>query len=286
MAINNFAVIIGAIKCGTTSLFQYLAEHPEIAACTQKEPKFFNNQFSKGFDYYQSLWDWDPNTHKIALEATPGYTRFTTRNPRNAADNIAQLVASREGTTFKFIYILRDPIERIESHYNHAQQMFSRTKIKTIDEGIDEELIEISKYAEQLAEYTKRFPKENILLLNFEDLKTNPLSVLKRTCVFLEVDPDYQFDRVGVVYNSQEQRREIAVPGLKWLEKNGIKKTVSSSLSEEKKQWVRKLIGRKRPKVSFSQAQRNQALEALRDDLTQLNSAYGFDVNAWKNVKI
>jgi len=286
VAITNFAVIIGAIKCGTTSLFQYLAEHPEIAACTQKEPKFFNNQFSKGFDYYQNLWEWDPTVHKIALEATPGYTRFTTRNPRNAAENIAELTASRDDLSFKFIYILRDPIERIESHYNHAQQMFSRTKIKTFDEGIDEELIEISRYAEQLAEYTSRFPKENILLLNFEDLKSDPLSVLKETCVFLGIDPNYQFNRVNVVYNSQEQRRELAIPGLKWLEKNGIKKNISGSLSEENKQWVRKLIGRKREKVSLSQAQRHQALESLRDDLTQLNSAYDFNVNAWKNVEI
>lgn len=286
MAITNFAVIIGAIKCGTTSLFQYLAEHPEIAACTQKEPKFFNNQFSKGFDYYQDLWEWNPSVHKIALEATPGYTRFTTRNPRNAAENIAQLMDSRDDLSFKFIYILRDPIERIESHYNHAQQMFSRTKIKTIDEGIDEELIEISRYAEQLAEYTKRFPKENILLLNFEDLKSDPLSVLKETCTFLDVDPSYPFNGVNVVYNSQEQRRKIAFPGIKWLEKNGIKKNISSNLSEEKKQWVRRLIGRKREKVSLSQAQRHQALEFLKDDLTQLSSTYDFDVNAWKNVKI
>ncbi len=286
MAITNFAVIIGAIKCGTTSLFQYLAEHPEIAACTQKEPKFFNNQFSKGFDYYQALWEWDPAVHKIALEATPGYTRFTTRNPRNAAENIAKLMASRDDLSFKFIYILRDPIERIESHYNHAQQMFSRTKIKTFDEGIDEELIEISRYAEQLAEYTSRFPQKNILLLNFEDLKADPLSVLKETCVFLGIDPSYQFNRVNVVYNSQEQRRELAIPGLKWLEKNGIKKNISSSLSEENKQRVRKLIGRKREKASLSQAQRHQALESLRDDLIQLNSAYDFNVNAWKNVEI
>ncbi len=285
MAISNFAIIIGAIKCGTTSLFEYLAEHPEIAACTQKEPKFFNNRFSRGLEYYQSLWDWDPAIHKVALEGTPSYTRFTTRNPRNAAENIAQSVAS-EGLSFKFIYILRDPVERVESHYNHAQQMFSKTKIASIDEGIDSELIEISMYAKQLEEYTKRFQKENILLLNFEELKADPLTVLKKVCIFLEVDPDYEFKGLNVVYNSQEQRREIAFPGLKWLEKSGLKESVSNSLSEERRQWVRKLVGRKREKVKFSQAQRNQILEVLRDDLVQLRSTYGFDVNAWKNVEI
>ncbi|MGB3789729.1 MAG: sulfotransferase [Phormidesmis sp.] len=285
MTINNFAIIIGAIKCGTTSLFQYLAEHPEIAACRQKEPKFFNHLFSKGFDYYQDLWNWNPSIHKVALEGTPSYTRFTTRNPKNAAENIAQLMAS-EGTTFKFIYILRDPIERIESHYNHAQQMFSKTKIASIDEGIDPELIEISMYAKQLEEYTKRFQKENILLLNFEELKEDPLSVLKKVCTFLEIDPNYKFKGLNVVYNSQEQRREIAFPGHKWLKKSGIKGSISSSLSEEKRQWVRRLIGREREKVKFSQAQRNRILEVLKDDLIQLRSTYGFDVNAWKNIEI
>ncbi len=42
MMINNFALIIGAMKCGTTSLFSYLAQHPEISACQPKEPDFFS----------------------------------------------------------------------------------------------------------------------------------------------------------------------------------------------------------------------------------------------------
>ena len=286
MEITNFAIIIGAIKCGTTSFFNYLSQHPDICACSKKEAKFFNNQFHKGFDYYRSLWQWDPATHKVALEATPGYTRYTQRNPRNAAENIRAVMDLDPSLSFKFIYIVRDPIERIESHYNHAQQMFSNTKIQSADGGIDDELIEITQYATQIEEYYQRFPAASVLLLNFEDVKQNPRDTLRRVCEFLEVDPEFDFQKVGVVYNSQAQRRELVFPGLKWMEKRGWKRKVSSWLSEENKQQVRQLIGRQRQKVHFSQGQRQAAMAQLTADLSRLQSTHGIDISRWKNVDV
>lgn len=78
---NNFALIVGSMKCGTTSLFSYLAQHTQISACNDKEPRFFTNdhKWAKGFEWYQSLWDWDHNQHKIALEASVDYTRVPFR---------------------------------------------------------------------------------------------------------------------------------------------------------------------------------------------------------------
>ena len=54
--IKNFALIIGAMKCGTTSLFYYLSQHPEICSCREKEPEFFTNdaKWYQGFNWYQS----------------------------------------------------------------------------------------------------------------------------------------------------------------------------------------------------------------------------------------
>ena len=107
--IDNFALIIGAMKAGTTSLFKYLSQHPEICACQEKEPNFFASDinWSKGLDWYQNLWKWNQDLHKIALEASTFYTRLP---EANAAERIAQIKAK-----FKFIYILRNPVERIES---------------------------------------------------------------------------------------------------------------------------------------------------------------------------
>ena len=117
MKIDNFALIIGAMKCGTTSLFNILAQHPQVSPCFYKEPAFFsfNNRFSKGIEYYQSLWNWNPSSHKVALEASTAYTK-THRTDFNTAENIAKF---KDRANFKFIYILRNPIDRIESECNH-----------------------------------------------------------------------------------------------------------------------------------------------------------------------
>ncbi|MDJ0728268.1 MAG: sulfotransferase, partial [Prochloraceae cyanobacterium] len=198
--IDNFALIIGAMKCGTTSLFHYLAEHPEIAPCSKKEAFFFSAScWDKGFDWYQSLWqNWNPRQHKIALEASVDYTRIPTY--ANAAERIFSL---QDRAKFKFIYIMRNPIERIESQYTHGQaagwEGIEKTSSTTT---IDRDLIVPSLYAMQIKEYYKRFPAENILLLNFDDLKTNPRDLLQQVCNFLEIDPNYEFQGLNTVHNA------------------------------------------------------------------------------------
>ena len=179
--INNFVLIIGAMKCGTTSLFAYLAQHPQIAACRKKETFFFsaNGCWNRGFDWYQSLWDWNPDSHKIALEASVDYTRIPSYP--NAAERIATL---SDRANFKFIYILRNPLERIESHYTHGLAQNWESTQNPLTEEIHPELIEASQYGRQIKEYYQRFPSENILLVNFKDLKKEPFNLLKKNYPF------------------------------------------------------------------------------------------------------
>jgi len=120
--ISNFVFIIGAMKCGTSSLFEYLAEHPEIARCSVKEPGFFSadTSWKKGIDWYQQLWQWDSKVHKIALETSVDYTKAHIY--RDVARKISTLKAN-----CKFIYIMRNPLYRIESHYIHGVFYLART---------------------------------------------------------------------------------------------------------------------------------------------------------------
>ncbi|NER51570.1 MAG: hypothetical protein F6J92_33995, partial [Symploca sp. SIO1A3] len=111
---NNFAVIIGAMKCGTTSLFYYLSEHPQITAAKDKEPHFFSydSNFAKGMSCYQALWDWQPE-HLIALEASSTYTM----HPKYL--DVPERIAQVKDAEFRFIYVMRHPFARIESHIRH-----------------------------------------------------------------------------------------------------------------------------------------------------------------------
>lgn len=284
MAINNYALIIGAAKCGTTSLFNYLAEHPQISACSQKEPRFFSRNFSKGFEYYQSLWDWNPTIHKIALEATPNYTRVTSPKVSNAAENIAKMQAATN-TKFKFIYLMRDPIERIESHYTHAQITGTEPRIKPISEEINSEIIDISRYAMQIEEYYKRFSRDSILLLKFDELKFDPANLLRKVCQFLDIDANFNFKGGHTIYNSQDQIKEIIFPGWPLLKKSKLKKSITALLPHETKKSFRMLLATKKGEyVKLSSKQRNYVLNELRDDLKKLNLEYGVDVSHW-NIK-
>ncbi|MDT8453265.1 MAG: sulfotransferase [Gammaproteobacteria bacterium] len=74
---EHFVVIIGAMKSGTTSLFDILGQHPQICAAKEKEPNFFvTDSDSKKVDGYLGLWAWDKVKYKYALESSVAYTKF------------------------------------------------------------------------------------------------------------------------------------------------------------------------------------------------------------------
>ena len=276
--IDNFALIIGAMKCGTTSLFSYLAQHPQIAACRKKETFFFsaNDCWNKGFDWYQSLWNWNPNIHKIALEASVDYTRIPSYP--NAAKRIATLA---DRVNFRFIYIMRNPLDRIESHYTHGLAKNWQSTQKPLAEEIHPELIEASQYAKQLSEYYQRFPAENILLLNFTNLKKEPLTLLKEVCCFLQIDPDYQFQGLNQVHNANTERIADETLWL-WLRKIKLLRSLGKHISQQQKKKIYHLFGRKlEGNIKLPPEQRSYILQELREDLQKLSVDYGFDLQSW-----
>src|SRR5262245_54570161 len=107
---DAFVFIIGAMKSGTSSLFKYLQAHPEICAARIKEPEFFSESrpHKQNLARYEDIWDYDPRTHKYVLEASTGYTAYPME--QNVPENIVKY-----GIRPKFIYLMRDPFERIES---------------------------------------------------------------------------------------------------------------------------------------------------------------------------
>lgn len=272
--IGNFALIIGAMRCGTTSLFTYLAQHPEVAPSTPKEPDFFANDgnWGKGFEWYQTLWDWDPHKHTIALEASTNYTKIP--GLPNAAERIATIKAD-----FRFIYVLRDPIERIESQYAHAV-MHGKAAIPEGGEGeLRTHWIAVSKYAMQIAEYYGRFPSDRILLLNFDDLKKEPDAVVKRVCRFVDIDPSSSLAGVGTVHNPSKRDHPLYVA----LTRSSLACSVAKLLPLGFKQGLRNRLGRRKLNVDIrlSEAQRAFVLHELEEDMKRLHEEYGFDVSRW-----
>ena len=272
--ISNFVLIIGAMKGGTSSLYHFLAAHPEISPCTKKEPDFFasDTNFAKGMEWYRGLWDFDPNIHKIALEASTNYSKVPVLP--NAAERIASADAN-----FKFIYLLRNPIERIESHYTHSLFRGRRLHKETIPTEVHPGLINVSRYSMQIEEYYRRFPSDSILLLNFNDLKNNPHQLLTEVCDFLRISREFELP------NEEHRNRSEGkiIDGPLWGFIEPIARVFPTQLLPKgSRNALRTILGQRvTKKVKLSEAQREFVLDELRDDLLKLKTKYNFDVSSW-----
>ena len=106
---DSYIIIIGSMKSGTTTLFEVLASHSQIAPAHPKEPGFFAFEpiWQKGYDWYHTLFDFDPARHRYRLEASTDYTKapFVT--------GVWERMQAEPGKRFKLIYVMRDPVTRM-----------------------------------------------------------------------------------------------------------------------------------------------------------------------------
>lgn len=172
-------VIIGAMKCATTTLYEQLNCQPGIYLPELKEPNFFSDdhQYAKGLAWYQALFE-DARSDDLLGEASTHYTKLPVH-----PDTIGRMHSHLPSA--KLIYVMRHPVDRLISHYMHewSQGIISCD----INEAIVRypELRHYSRYAYQLAPYIETYGRDNVLPLFFEQLKTSPQSVLERACDFI-----------------------------------------------------------------------------------------------------
>jgi hypothetical protein len=255
---KRFALVIGAARSGTTALFRHLGAHPQVVPCQVKEPRFFTDdrKWRLGLDWYRSLWDFHEPDERVALEASTDYAQHP--SVPSPAERIAQVPAG-----FRFLYVLRDPLERIES-----QQTQARADAETGPErghGLLARHLDASRYATQLDTYRRHFPREDFLLIRFEDLVDAPLETLRQVCRFLEIDPYHGFPTLAA---------PAAAPagGGGWLGRlPGLAR-------------LRRRRGpvRRPPRLTLTPEQRAFALAELREDLARLESEWGFDLSRWR----
>lgn len=264
---DAYAIIIGAMKCGTSSLYKYLTQHPEICPAFTKEPEYFSeNQGHKiQLNSYNDLWVYDHSVHKYVLEASTGYTKYP------AEPNVAKKIYDY-GISPKFIYIIRNPFDRIVSHYNYMQQ--NRLWHLRID---DRHLVNTSNYYLQLEQYRKYFPMRNILLLDFDDLRDSPDQLLRRTCEFLGLASNYSPEEYEVhnpthVVSKIEQSicRSLLGAVLRYLPKP-IKR-VGKHLLRNVTPPAKRIL---------TSAERETIYSKLKGSMSCLYHIYGFDVQKW-----
>ena len=184
----NF-LIIGAQKSGTTSIYNVLRLHPQIFFPQKKELNFFfkSIEYRKGIQYYENYFE-AANGHKAYGEASPGYICNT-----DAVKRIYKHLPKCQ-----LIACLRNPIDRAYSQYwDNRRQL---TEWIDFDQAVKWYLSSDARiahrgyftrgfYYHQIFELLKYFPKEQILILLFDDLIAHPKNFYHSLFKFLKVDP-------------------------------------------------------------------------------------------------
>jgi len=174
--------IIGAMKSGTSSLHLYLDSHPQIFMCEPKEPKFFSREsnLAKGEEWYQELFA-NAGAASIIGESSTEYSKAPD------VDGVPQRIAKFNAEA-RFIYIMRDPIERTISHY--WLRVRSRGERRDMLTAIqqDPQYLNVSHYAMQLAPYFEIFGRDKVACLTLEEMKRNTSDILRNLFVWLGVE--------------------------------------------------------------------------------------------------
>ena len=195
-------IIIGAMKSGTTSLYRYLEMHPEISMSKIKELDFFivEKNFSKGLEWYESNFGRD---RKICGEASPNYSKHPTF--AGVPKRMHSVVPDA-----KLIYVLRDPIDRIISHYLH--NVFTGRVTTDISAVLSNDLdnnhyVACSKYYMQLEQYLDYYPQENILVITAEGLRDHRRETLQSVFAFLGLGGTYNSPKYSRVFHESSRRK-------------------------------------------------------------------------------
>lgn len=213
--------IIGAMKSGTTSLHSYLAAHPQVFMSDPKEPTYFVERsqlasiypemykrgYWRGEEYYLRVFD-GAGDAKIIGESSTCYTKL------NRITDVPQRIASFQPDA-RFIYVMRDPIERSISHYWHAVHYDGENReiLTAVTETPDYR--DFSYYAMQLAPYFELFGTERVFIFTLEEMKNDPVRTLRSIFEWLDVDPT-------VVSSNIAKRRHATRPQIKMVKGAGL----------------------------------------------------------------
>jgi hypothetical protein len=299
----NF-LMIGAARCGTTSLHYYLSQHPEICMSTIKEPNYFLCDRRNGTRPrllvehdrrletksvlvradYEMLFRPRPQEWRIG-EASPLYL-YARETPE---------LIDRETSDALLVAVLRDPIDRAYSHFLHvyrgkasgvesafAQAVEAEVRLPYTPYRTGTHFLRLGRYSEQLCRYYETFSRQRVLVLLHDDFRTRPAQTMRRLCDFLGVASDFAFDtttihnRSGVAANAGRRAlRSVAGSVQPWA-KGGLPPALAGRLARWRSGFDRPSV---RPPLPTWL--RRQLASYFADDVAHLEELLQRDLSSW-----
>jgi len=265
-------LVIGAMKGGTTSLYYYLAEHPEIGMSRRKETDFFlkeHGNWDRGRDWYAQQF---PDDAPVRGECSPNYTK------RHLFEGVPERITS-VCPDVKLIYLVRDPIERAVSHYWGSCQRGreERSFEAAVADTAHSNYVLTSRYYMQLQPYLDRFDRKNLLVCTTERLRTDPPDILQQIYRFLGVDAAFENRRTERRFNPSAAKKKRGA-WYRWLSRRVPQPVKDRLRLYLPLHW---LPGTRVPRPDVSPAVRVHLAEALHADADALRDLTGRDFETW-----
>lgn len=304
--------IVGAAKAGTTSLYEYLKQHPGIYFSPVKEPNYFStdidvNEFSSAYrkntfldveayfsgqplkplqltyvrkeEHYQMLFE-GVSGEKAVGEASTSYLVSEV-----AAKNIRDY-----NPEAKIIAVLRNPISRAFSHYlmalryGHTRLSFREALEKDINTepkgiGKSEMFIEFGMYATQLKRYYEVFPENQVKVIFFEDLVQHPDKVLKEVQAFLNVE--------NMKLDTGRSHNEAKIPKFPLINKivaqSGLKKIVKAMVKGKTIEKLKSTMFDSGKGKRINEKDKEFLINIYENEIDELAAMTKTDLSHWKN---
>jgi hypothetical protein len=296
----NF-IIIGAAKAGTTALYHYLKQHPQIFLPKEQEPNFFafetrstsfrgpggsdvEESAITNLEDYRSIFA--PARTEIALgEISPLYLYLP-----GTAENIQRYVPK-----IKLCALLRNPVDRAFSAYMHARREGREpledfaaaltAEQSRIDEnwGMIWRYTDMGRYVKQLEQYYQQFDDSHIKVFLYEDLQADAVAVCQQISAFVGADSSF-VPRVDVQYNISGLPRSTLVRHL--LERSHVVKTMGRRLApvigDARLRRLQASLQEKNVRRQHMNPQLRRVLvEQFTDEICRLESLIGRDLSIW-----
>ncbi len=292
-------LIVGAAKSGTSSLHNYIKEHPEIFMSTPKEPKFITSTFmkfpmngpgddiveekliTKSFDKYKEIFS-EMKNEKVCGESSAETLYYY----ENSIPTIKEYFTKET----KIIIILRTPVERAYSAYTHMirdlrENLSFREALDLENERITNNYEfmwyykDVGLYYEQVKAYLENF--DNVKIYLFEDLKSNPKTLLKSLFTFLGVDREFLPDNLNEKYNvsgvpkyyflqSFLKNKNVLKDILKLIIPNTLRRKIVSRINKSTLQ-----------KISMNTKDKEYLIDFYKDDIHKLQRLIDRDLSHW-----
>jgi hypothetical protein len=276
-------IIIGGLKCGTTSIHHYLGLHPEVQMSKPKELNFFVSELNwdLGMDWYRGRFD---DRFAVRGESSPHYTNL----PR--FQGVAERIRAHCPDA-RLIYMVRDPVKRILSHWVHAMGAgYERGEMSEVLSRPDTAYVQRSQYWMQLQPYLQHFDREQIEIISSEELANDRQGTMRKAFRFAGVDEDFiheQFDREWEKSSAKQgdkyqvMERLIKLPGLRSFDRN------FDRLPESMRWVVEKIVhdpdkpSAPKPKLPDDMFERMRGW--FRDDVAGLQDFAGRRFDGWND---